>query len=215
MEITTQNALSLIQTGRQQLFNALMTLETSNLNAEIFERISSAIVNSYAMGGKVVFTGVGKNAFACQKLAATFNSLSLSAIAVSTEHLLHGDFGAIDRHDIVIGFSKSGNTLELTKAMGYINSKRNETQKFSNVRLFGVRAGNYSSNNDMNYWSEEQVIIGDIFELDDWNTVPTISALALQFVGDCIAILVARQMGLSNDDFLLTHPGGTIGGNMA
>jgi D-arabinose 5-phosphate isomerase GutQ len=48
-------------------------------------------------------------------------------------------------------------------------------------------------------------------EADDAKTVPTVSALVMQFIGDTIALKLAATSKLTTEQFKLTHPGGNIG----
>ena len=63
--------------------------------------------------GKVIFSGVGKNSFICKKAAATFSSVGIPSFFVDPTGVSHGDAGQIEKKDILIIISNSGNTAEL------------------------------------------------------------------------------------------------------
>jgi D-arabinose 5-phosphate isomerase GutQ len=59
--------------------------------------------------------------------------------------------------------------------------------------------------------SDDQIILRDLKETDNVGTVPTTSALIMQFIGDIIALQIAMSNNLTSEEFGLTHPGGLIG----
>ena len=63
--------------------------------------------------GKVIFSGVGKNSFICKKASATFSSIGVPSFFVEPTGVSHGDAGQIEKKDILIIISNSGNTAEL------------------------------------------------------------------------------------------------------
>lgn len=186
---------------------------TKLMNREDFvqqiEDVIEVCNNGLRNGGRIVFTGVGKNYYACLKLSATFASLNIPCQAFDVTHGLHGDLGYIKPNDVIIAFSKSGSTLELGKTLGYIKSN---SEKFGNPQIIGVYMESGSKDMpDMHNYSNKIIAIPLMEELDNWNKVPTTSALALQFVGDIIAIKIAENQNFTLDEFVFTHPGGSIG----
>ncbi len=74
--------------------------------------------------GKVVFAGIGKSGLIARKISATFSSIGVPSFFCDPAQALHGDMGQIDRKDILIIFSYSGNTSELTNMLKYANRFR-------------------------------------------------------------------------------------------
>ncbi|MDO7743609.1 MAG: SIS domain-containing protein, partial [Pedobacter sp.] len=74
----------------------------------------TAIVDHIIAGkGRVIITGIGKSAIIAQKIAATFNSTGTPASYMHASDAVHGDLGMIQKSDIIICISKSGNTTEI------------------------------------------------------------------------------------------------------
>ena len=73
--------------------------------------------------GKVIFSGVGKNSYICKKAAATFSSVGVPSFFVDPTGVSHGDAGQIEKKDVLIIISNSGNTLELTNLLKFANKK--------------------------------------------------------------------------------------------
>jgi arabinose-5-phosphate isomerase len=61
----------------------------------------------------IFFTGIGKNGHVAAKAASTFNSMGIRVFFINPVDAVHGDMGLIDKDDIILAISKSGNTEEL------------------------------------------------------------------------------------------------------
>jgi arabinose-5-phosphate isomerase len=75
-----------------------------------FVKVVNLIIKSE---GRVIVTGIGKSAIIAQKIVATFNSTGTPSIFMHAADAVHGDLGMIQKNDIVICLSKSGNTPEI------------------------------------------------------------------------------------------------------
>ena len=80
--------------------------------------------------GKVIFAGVGKSGLIARKISATFSSVGIPSFFCHPSEALHGDMGQIEKKDILIIFSYSGNTSELTNMLKYVNRYR--------IKIIGV-----------------------------------------------------------------------------
>ncbi|KAG9151646.1 hypothetical protein Leryth_001952 [Lithospermum erythrorhizon] len=73
--------------------------------------------------GCIFFTGVGKSGFVAQKISQTLVSLGIKAGFLSPTDALHGDIGILGGDDLLVLFSKSGNTEELVKLVPCARAK--------------------------------------------------------------------------------------------
>ena len=80
--------------------------------------------------GKVIFAGIGKSGLIARKISATFSSVGIPSFFCDPAQALHGDMGQIEKKDILIIFSYSGNTSELTNMLKYANRYR--------IKIIGV-----------------------------------------------------------------------------
>ena len=69
--------------------------------------------------GVIFFTGVGKSGFIAQKISQTFVSTGSKAVYLNPTDALHGDLGIVSQKDMVVCFSKSGDTDELLRLVPY------------------------------------------------------------------------------------------------
>ena len=67
--------------------------------------------------GKVIFAGIGKSGLVARKISATFSSVGIPSFFCDPAQALHGDMGQIEKKDILIIFSYSGNTIELNNML--------------------------------------------------------------------------------------------------
>src|SRR5690348_7319522 len=75
-----------------------------------FEKAVKTIANS---SGRIVISGIGKSAIIAEKIVATLNSTGTPAIFMHAADAIHGDLGIIQKNDVVICISKSGDTPEI------------------------------------------------------------------------------------------------------
>jgi arabinose-5-phosphate isomerase len=77
-----------------------------------------------ACKGTIFFTGVGKSGFIAQKVSQIFVSTGTRAAYLSPTDALHGDIGIVSGGDLVLMFSKSGNTEEMLKLLPFVKARR-------------------------------------------------------------------------------------------
>ena len=71
--------------------------------------------------GKVICAGIGKSGLIARKVAATLSSVGISSFFLHPGEANHGDLGQIDKKDLLLVFSYSGNTSEITNMLQYAN----------------------------------------------------------------------------------------------
>lgn len=150
--------------------------------------------------GKVIFLGVGKSGHIGRKLAATFASTGTPAFFVHATEAVHGDLGMIEKGDIVIAISNSGETKEVLNTLPSI-----EMIGATLLSMTGNKNSTLAKKSDI---SIEVRIDG---EADQHNLAPTSSSTATLVVGDALAVTLSRMKGFKKEDFGLYHPGGSLG----
>lgn len=150
--------------------------------------------------GRVVISGIGKSAIIASKIVATLNSTGTPAIFMHAADAIHGDLGTIQKDDVVICISKSGNTPEIKMLVPLIKQGSN--------LLIGM-TGNQNS-----FLGEQADFTLNTFvekEACPNNLAPTTSTTAQMVMGDALAICLLKLRGFSDRDFARYHPGGTLG----
>ncbi|NAX18471.1 MULTISPECIES: arabinose-5-phosphate isomerase KdsD [unclassified Vibrio] len=150
--------------------------------------------------GKVVVMGMGKSGHIGKKIAATLASTGTSAFFVHPGEAAHGDLGMIERGDIVIAISNSGESSEILSLFTVL--------KRLNIRIISI-TGNPSSN--MAKLADLHLQITVPQEACPLGLAPTSSTTATLVMGDALAVALLQARGFTAEDFALSHPGGALG----
>ncbi|WP_285008155.1 KpsF/GutQ family sugar-phosphate isomerase [Pedobacter faecalis] len=185
--------------------NAANTLKLeAEAIAGLIDRIDDSFVNIIHLiienEGRVVVTGIGKSAIIAQKIVATFNSTGTPAVFMHAADAVHGDLGMIQKNDIVICISKSGNTPEIKLLAPLLKQGGNV--------LIGI-VGNTES--ELARMADFVLNAAVSKEACPHNLAPTTSTTAQLAMGDAIAVCLLHARGFNRDDFAKYHPGGSLG----
>ena len=85
----------------------------ANLTSYIDETFLEVVDLIFYSKGRLIVTGIGKSAIIGTKIVATMNSTGTPAIFMHAADAIHGDLGIIQKDDVVLCISKSGNTPEI------------------------------------------------------------------------------------------------------
>ena len=166
------------------------------VNAE-FEEIVNAILNS---PGRVVLTGIGKSANIANKTVATLNSTGTPALFMHAADAIHGDLGIVQKNDVVICASKSGESPEIKALIPLIKNMGNTI-----VAMVGKMDSFLAKNSDyiLNCTVDEEAC--------PYNLAPTTSSATQLAMGDALAMALMEARGFTDSDFARYHPGGALG----
>tara|TARA_Y100000591_G_scaffold331916_1_gene367343 strand:- start:486 stop:1466 length:981 start_codon:yes stop_codon:yes gene_type:complete len=153
--------------------------------------------------GKVISAGIGKSGLIARKVSATLSSVGISSFYLNPGEANHGDLGQIDKRDILLVFSYSGNTFEISNMLKYAN-------RF-NIKIIGVASKKESI---LLKASDIKILLPTVIEADPTKMVPTSSTSITLLFGDCLAIALMHKLKFSKDRFKVFHPGGNIGKNL-
>ena len=153
--------------------------------------------------GKVILAGVGKSGLIARKISATFSSVGIPSFFCHPSEALHGDMGQIEKKDILIIISYSGNTSELVKMLKFANRYR--------IKIIGLASKPESL---LLKASDVKLILPKVKESDPTGMVPTSSTSITLLLGDCLATTVMHQKKFSKEKFKIFHPGGNIGNTL-
>ena len=108
--------------------------------------------------------------------------------------------GQIEKKDILIIFSYSGNTSELNNMIKYANRYR--------IKIIGVAS---KVDSVLLKASDVKLILPKVKEADITGMVPTSSTSITLLLGDCLATTAMQIKKFSKEKFKIYHPGGNIG----
>lgn len=169
----------------------------TNLISSDFEDAVKFILKS---NGRVVVTGIGKSANIATKIVATLNSTGTPAIFMHAADAIHGDLGIVQKDDVVVCISKSGNTPEIKVLVPLIKSSKN--------KLIAI-----TGNTDSFLGTQADFTLNTFVEKEACpnNLAPTTSTTAQLVMGDALAVCLLKMKGFTSNDFAKYHPGGALG----
>jgi arabinose-5-phosphate isomerase len=150
--------------------------------------------------GKVIAAGIGKSGLIARKVSATLSSVGISSFFLNPSEANHGDLGQIDKRDLLLVFSYSGNTSEIANMLRYAN-------RF-NIKIIGVASKKDSL---LLKASDVKILLPYVKESDPTGMVPTTSTSITLLLGDCLAVALMNKIRFSKERFKVFHPGGNIG----
>ena len=150
--------------------------------------------------GKVIAAGIGKSGLIARKVAATLSSVGISSFFLNPSEANHGDLGQIDKRDLLLVFSYSGNTSEIANMLRYAN-------RF-NIKIIGIASKKDSL---LLKSSDVKLLLPQVKESDPTGMVPTTSTSITLLLGDCLAVALMNKISFSKERFKVFHPGGNIG----
>ena len=153
-----------------------------------------------ACTGRVVVSGMGKSGHVARKIAATLASTGTPALFVHPAEARHGDLGMIQANDIVLAFSNSGETEELSEIAPHM--------KRLGATLIAVTGNPESS---LAKLADLHLNASVRAEACPLNLAPTASTTAALALGDALALVLLDLRGFSAEDFARSHPGGALG----
>jgi arabinose-5-phosphate isomerase len=170
-----------------------------NLSSQIdknFTRLCELINHSE---GKFIIMGVGKSGHIGQKISATLSSTGTGSIFIHPTEAAHGDMGLINKKDIILLISNSGETDEIINILPALKRVSDKL-----ISLTGSMKSTISNACDIPIVIKSK----EACPLDLAPTSSTTSALAF---GDALAIALLESKGFTKQDFASSHPAGKLG----
>ncbi|MBN1255875.1 MAG: KpsF/GutQ family sugar-phosphate isomerase [Deltaproteobacteria bacterium] len=178
------------------------------IEAEAIERLKERLNEDFvravelilACEGKIVVTGVGKSGIIGQKIASTLASTGTPAFFLHPTEGIHGDLGMLDKKDIVVAISNSGETDELSQILPLIKRYGNKL-----IVLTGGATSTLARSGD---------VVLDVSVQEEacpLGLAPTASTTVTLAMGDALAVALLEKRGFKKEDFALRHPGGKLG----
>jgi len=165
-----------------------------------FETLVEKCAETVKNDGKLIITGIGKSGYIGQKIAATLSSVGSPAVFMHPVEALHGDLGLMQKNDLVLAISYSGETEELLSVLN--PAKRLGTQIFA---ITGCPESSMAKLSDFTM----PMTVGE--EACPFNLAPTTTTTALLALGDALALVLLDNYGFTKEDYGRLHPGGAIG----
>tara|TARA_B100000609_G_scaffold106165_1_gene84286 strand:- start:86 stop:1033 length:948 start_codon:yes stop_codon:yes gene_type:complete len=178
----------------------LESLALSKLSKSLDKDFIRAVELISQLNGKIIISGVGKSGNIAGKIAASFTSTGIPAIYLNPVDASHGDMGIVEKNDISIILSNSGESHELTDLINFCKKKK--------IKIISITSSNkslLSKNSDIN------LMLPSHIEADKLQTIPTTSTTMSLALGDALCCSVLSLRKFDKRSFKELHPGGKIG----
>lgn len=153
-----------------------------------------------ACRGRVIVMGMGKTGIIARKIAATFSSTGTPSIFLHSAEAVHGDLGQVQRDDVVIMISNSGETEETTRLLPLIKKIGAPV-----IALTGEIKSTLAKHSDV------VLDVGVEREGCPLGLAPMASTTATLVMGDALAACLIVRKNFKREDFAFYHPGGALG----
>jgi arabinose-5-phosphate isomerase len=194
--------LNIVKNIRQIAIDVLLneSKAVENLTNFIDNDFEACVRDIFNSKGRVVVTGIGKSAIIANKIVATLNSTGTPSLFMHAADAIHGDLGMIQKEDIIICLSKSGNTPEIKVLIPLLKRRGSKLVALvCNTNSYLAQQADYVLNATI---AEEAC---------PNNLAPTTSTTVQLAMGDALALCLLGLRDFSKDDFAKIHPGGTLG----
>lgn len=149
--------------------------------------------------GCVYMLGVGKSGNMAKHCSDLLKSISIRSFFLECNGLLHGDIGTISSSDIVIIYSKSGNTHEVLDVVPHI--------RYRTLNIIGVFC---ETETMLASYCNRVVCLPFSREVDgDISTIPTTSCVSQLFFSNMLVSLLKDRVNIA--EYRSNHPAGSIG----
>jgi len=186
-----QVAKEVFEIESQAILNLSKSLDSA------FEASVRAVLNAK---GKLIISGMGKSGIIGKKISATMASTGTPSFFIHPAEAYHGDLGMIEKEDIVLLISNSGETDEVLKLIPFLKAHRNII-----IAMSGKPNSTLAKN------SNYHLNIAVDKEACPLQLAPTSSTTATLVMGDALAIALMKQRDFQDSDFAQFHPGGSLG----
>jgi len=184
---------------------ALSLTQAYKLGIERFENMlgdefSKAVKLMSKSSAHIIICGMGKSGLVGRKISSTLASTGTPSIFLHPSEAIHGDLGKVQRKSIILLISYSGETGEIIALIPAL--KRLEV---TIIALTGVKESTLASKSD--------IILDTSVDREacPLNLAPTTSSMITMVLGDALAVSLMEVKNFKQEDFALTHPGGSLG----
>lgn len=178
--------------------------QLNNFNLSDIQYLTNIILSTFNKNN-IYFSGIGKSLNIAQHTCNILNSININSFILNPINCIHGDLGSIKENDLIILYSKSGNTQELINIIPYLKNKK--------CKIIGIC-------NDLN--SKFNLLCHEVFnlpfqkelEINNINCIPTNSYMSFLYFTNILSSFLIKNSKLTLENYKINHPSGSIGNNL-
>ena len=192
------NKLKIKKVGQEVI--KLESIALAKLSKSLDKDFIKAVELISKQNGKIIVSGVGKSGNIAGKIAASFTSTGIPAIYLNPVDASHGDMGIVEKNDVLVILSNSGESHELADLINFSKKK-----KIKIISITSSKKSLLSKNSDIG------LVLPPHSEADKLQTIPTTSTTMSLALGDALCCAVLSLRKFDKKSFSELHPGGKIG----
>ena len=180
-----------------------LKIESDSINAiagQLNKSFTTLCEKVFYSEGKFIIMGVGKSGHIAQKISATLSSTGTPSIFIHPTEAAHGDMGLINKKDIVLLISNSGETDEIVNILPSLKRHAKEIASLTSNNKSTIAN---SSDIKIQLKSKKEACPLDL--------APTSSTTNALVFGDALSIALLEAKGFTKKDFASSHPAGKLG----
>lgn len=184
---------------------ALSLTQAYKLGIERFEKMlgnefAKAVEFMNNTSTHIIVCGMGKSGLVGRKISSTLASTGTPSIFLHPAEAIHGDLGKVQKNSVVLLISYSGETGEIIALIPAL--KRLDVNI---IALTGVKNSTLANISD--------IVLDTSVDREacPLNLAPTTSTMITMVLGDALAVSLMELKNFKQEDFALTHPGGSLG----
>ena len=184
---------------------ALSLTQAYKLGIERFEKMlgnefAKAVESMNNTSTHIIICGMGKSGLVGRKISSTLASTGTPSIFLHPAEAIHGDLGKVQKKSVVLLISYSGETGEIIALIPAL--KRLDVNI---IALTGVKNSTLANTSD--------IVLDTSVDREacPLNLAPTTSTMITMVLGDALAVSLMELKNFKQEDFALTHPGGSLG----
>ena len=184
---------------------ALSLTQAYKLGIERFEKMlgnefAKAVDSMNNTSTHIIVCGMGKSGLVGRKISSTLASTGTPSIFLHPAEAIHGDLGKVQKNSVVLLISYSGETGEIIALIPAL--KRLDVNI---IALTGVKNSTLANKSD--------IVLDTSVDREacPLNLAPTTSTMITMVLGDALAVSLMELKNFKQEDFALTHPGGSLG----
>ena len=174
--------------------------EIANLSTLLTIDFENAVKSIIDSKGKLIISGMGKSGIVGKKIAATLASTGTPSFFLHPGEAYHGDLGTVEKEDIVLLISNSGETDEVLKIIPFLKHQKNTT-----ISMSGNPDSSLAKNTNFHLNISVNV------EACPLQLAPTSSTTSTMVMGDALAVALMKLRDFKDVNFARFHPGGSLG----
>ena len=199
MVVEEKNIYMNIRRIAEEVFE-IESKEIANLTTLLTIDFENAVKSIISSKGKLIISGMGKSGIVGKKIAATLASTGTPSFFLHPGEAYHGDLGMVEKEDIVLLISNSGETDEVLKIIPFLKHQKNTT-----ISMSGNPDSSLAKNTDFHLNISVNV------EACPLQLAPTSSTTSTMVMGDALAVALMKLRDFKDVNFARFHPGGSLG----